>query len=201
VVAYKQKGTEIKLYRPEEIVNVDELNLTLVANDEHFKVMRNYNKFDKDYLISNYGRLYSHKVNRFLCICADKNGYLRTKISQDGKRKTVAIHRLVGFAFVENYNPDKYNTINHKDENPSNPKWTNLEWCDDKYNLNYGTAQKRRSSQRAKKVYQYDLNNNFIDEYESLPDVKSKIGFNASIICKYCNNGQAYKGYYWRYAS
>ena len=38
--------------------------------------------------------------------------------------------------------------INHKDENPKNNNVDNLEWCTHKYNMNYGTRNRRISNSR-----------------------------------------------------
>ena len=47
------------------------------------------------------------------------------------------MHILVATYFVKNYNPDKYKIVNHKDGNKSNNIYTNLEWCDIKYNTKH----------------------------------------------------------------
>ena len=39
--------------------------------------------------------------------------------------------------FVNNYNPEKYKIVNHKDGNKENNVYTNLEWCDTKYNTKH----------------------------------------------------------------
>ena len=57
------------------------------------------------------------------------------------------IHRLVAQAFLEN--PNKYEEINHKDENKANNIASNLEWCTRKYNVYYGTGIERKEASRA----------------------------------------------------
>lgn len=71
------------------------------------------------------------------------NNYFFVKLSKEGKTKQHFIHRLVAISFLSN--ELNYKEINHKDENPSNNKIENLEWCDRKYNINYGTGNFRRS--------------------------------------------------------
>ena len=64
-------------------------------------------------------------------------------LCKNGKTKRFSVHRLVAKAFIPN--PNNLPIINHKDENPSKNIVDNLEWCDNKYNCNYGTLHKRRS--------------------------------------------------------
>lgn len=54
----------------------------------------------------------------------------------------------------------------------------------------------------AKAVCQYDLEGNFIKEYESATEVKRQLGYDNSLINKCCKikHRTAY-GYYWRYAT
>ncbi len=182
-------------------MEIEQPNVELIAEDEIFKTVRIYDEYYEKYLISNYGRLYSIKSQKILTGTITHYGYLRFHLRVDGRHKYIQAQRLVGFAFVFNPRPDKFNTVNHKNENPLNNKWTNLEWTDDKGNLNWATCQKRRSVQRTKKVLQFDLNNNLIAEFESLPKIKEKLGYNGSVICTHIKNSEPYDGYYWRHAS
>ena len=70
-------------------------------------------------------------------------GYLKVNLLKEGKQKQYTVHRLVATAFLPNEN--NYPYINHKDENPSNNRVDNLEWCTPKYNSNYGTLKERMS--------------------------------------------------------
>ena len=104
------------------------------------------------YQVSNLGRVRSldridgngHTLRgRILKLRIDNKGYQYVGLYKNGKRVRFSIHRLVATAFVPN--PDNLPVVNHKDENPSNNVCTNLEWCTQKENLNYGTCQERRS--------------------------------------------------------
>lgn len=77
------------------------------------------------------------------------NGYLQITLYKDGKHKSFLVHRLVANAFIPN--PENLPEVNHKDENKTNCNIDNLEWCTRKYNLNYGTRNKRSAESRSKK--------------------------------------------------
>ena len=99
------------------------------------------------YQISNLGRVKSFPrpttPGGILKTIKRKDGYCSIKLSKNGKVKKVLVHRLVAKAFIPNTN--NLPIINHKDENPLNNNVDNLEWCDYKYNNNYGTLSKRKS--------------------------------------------------------
>lgn len=105
--------------------------------------------FEGLYEVSNKGRIRNRK-GRILRFFKNRE-YLKIELSNNGKTKKLYVHRLVAEAFIPNYDSTK-NIINHKDENPGNNCVENLEWCDYKYNLNYGNAQKNRLISRYGKV-------------------------------------------------
>ena len=61
-------------------------------------------------------------------------------------KKTYLVHRLVALLFVENTNPGRYNTVNHKNEIKTDNRAENLEWCSVYYNVNYGNSQKKKAN-------------------------------------------------------
>ena len=71
-------------------------------------------------------------------------GYCYVRLNDCGNWKTEQIHRLVAQAFIPN--PDNLPEVNHKDENKSNNRADNLEWCTHNYNVNYGQRTKKFSA-------------------------------------------------------
>ena len=186
------------------------------------------------YEVSNFGNVRSvdrvftdtlgRKVNRKgkLLKC-DTNGRYKLvrlyNISQ-GKDIALLVHRLVAQAFIPN--PNNLPCVNHKDENPFNNDFRNLEWCTYKYNSNYGTNPSRHSKKmldrynndqdwksdcikrlaeiqkkKRKRVVQLDKFNNYLKTYES-SYATEKDGHLSVHVCD-CANGKrkTHHGYKW----
>ena len=114
------------------------------------------------------------------------------------KKKYKKIHRLVAETFIPNPNNLPY--INHKNENRSDNRVENLEWCDSKYNNNYGNRNKKIGVANSKKVKQYDLKGNYIKTWSSIMQVERTLKIKNSNIVKNCK-GRSNKagGYIWKY--
>lgn len=92
------------------------------------------------YTVSNDGIVYSKKGVPLVPKVMRK-GYLRVRVYKGGRKHWLVIHQAVARAFIPN--PNKYNCINHKDENKTNNRAGNLEWCTLAYNLGYGSKPQR----------------------------------------------------------
>jgi hypothetical protein len=90
-----------------------------------------------DYAISNIGNLKSLKYGKekLLKLQKDKKGYLRVRLTINGKGKEYRLHRLVAMAFIENLeNKEQVNHINGlKDDN----RVENLEWATNLENIKH----------------------------------------------------------------
>lgn len=62
-------------------------------------------------------------------------GYLRVRFCVNSKQINLYVHRMVAVCFI--LNPNNYLEVNHKDNNPTNNRWDNLEWCTREYNIAY----------------------------------------------------------------
>ena len=153
---------------------------------------------ESKYKISSNGNCYSYFLNRNLKPTIDTNGYLLYKLSKDGKQYTIRAHRLVALHFIDN--PYNLPQVNHKDEDKTNNNVNNLEWCDAKYNINYGTCIERiKKHQHSKPVLQYTLDGQFVKEWESLAEAHQN-GFHRSHIIDCCKGKlKTHKGFIWKY--
>ena len=111
---------------------------------------RDIKGYEGRYLISSLGRVYSHYKKDCLSPGKNPSGYLYVILFKEGKGKPYTVHKLVAVHFISN--PNNYKEVNHKDENKENNYVSNLEWCDRKYNCNYGTRNKRTSESMKGKV-------------------------------------------------
>ena len=191
------------------------------------EIWRDVEGYEGLYQVSNYGRVKSLEreivykdgrkkmlQERILHIFLNELGYYHVMLSKNGTPKRYKVHRLVAKAFIPN--PSNLPIINHKDENPKNNNTENLEWCDQKYNVNYGTAIERgklkqqNRSDLSKRVAQFTLDEELVAEYNSASEVERiNPQFKASSITRCCRGGQilndkwqtitTYKNFIWRY--
>lgn len=82
--------------------------------------------FDGTYRVSNLGRVYSDKTNKFLTIREDAWGYPCVGLYGGGKMKLKKIHRILAELFIDN--PNGKPCVNHIDGNKANNSISNLEW-------------------------------------------------------------------------
>lgn len=108
------------------------------------EVWKDVKGYEGLYKVSNLGNIYSVYSKRNKAICLSKRGYLRVELWKNNKGTKYMVHRLVAEAFVENtFNKPQ---INHIDENKTNNRADNLEWCTQIENHNHGTINQRISS-------------------------------------------------------
>lgn len=154
------------------------------------------------YKVSSEGRICSWHGN-ILKPQKRRHGYLSVWLYKNGDRKQVSVHRLVAQTFIPN--PDNLLEVNHLDEDKTNNKVSNLQWCDHRYNTNYGTTQRRRilkirNNSRSKPVAMYTKGGELVKVFPSLGEA-TRSGFAGGNIL-HCIQGKyshAY-GYIWKYA-
>jgi len=88
------------------------------------------------------------------------NGYIHMCIDN----KTYRLHRIVAQTFIDN--PENKEQVNHKDGNKVNNCLDNLEWVTNTENQIHKFKTGLGNNFKIP-VYQYDLNNNFIQKFDS----------------------------------
>ena len=101
--------------------------------------------YDGMYQVSDLGRVRSLKFGRVKVLRSYKNrdGYLKVFLWKYGKRRNIYVHRLVANAFIPN-SDESNNEINHINEDKTDNRSVNLEWCDRSYNVTYNGLRYRR---------------------------------------------------------
>ena len=167
------------------------------------------------YKVSNLGRILSLNYKRtgkakLRNPVEIPNGYLQVGLSKNKKTKTCYVHRLIAETFLPN--PENLPEVNHKDEDKTNnfvflnedgtvnKEKSNLEWCDRKYNNNYGTRTERFIKTMSKKVLQFSKTGEFIREWESTREC-GRNGFDQGAVWRCCLGKQkTHKGFRFMYA-
>ena len=98
--------------------------------EEVFVDIKDYEGF---YKVSNTGKVFSCRRQKYLSQKSDKDGYKEVCLCVDEVRKYKRVHRLVAEAFIPN--EESLPIINHKDGDKTNNHVSNLEWT-----TNYGNV-------------------------------------------------------------
>ncbi len=152
------------------------------------------------YRVSSLGRVFSVRSGRCLQPYGSghKNQYLIVDLCVNGQRKHCRIHRLVAEAFLPN--PDLLPQVNHINEDGSDNRVENLEWCDARYNNNYGSHKERAAVGHYKPVEQYDLEGNYIRGWISATAAAKELNINQNHISEVCRGKRnTCGGYKWKY--
>ena len=151
------------------------------------------------YEVSNLGRIKSLCAGRWKSTmlrkpCPTVNGYLAVMLRKSGKARLITIHRLVAIAFLDN--PEGLREVNHKDEDKTNNRADNLEWCTRKYNQNYNEHYKIYY----KPVIQLTKDGTEVGRYESIKAAQEATGIpspNISGVLR--GKRRTTGGFIWRY--
>lgn len=153
-------------------------------------------------------RCYTQKVHA--CIKKQRIeplcGYSKITVNKERVKKRVFVHVFVAKAFIPN--PDNLPQVNHKDEDKTNNRINNLEWCTASYNSNYGTRGERISKKTtnnrpdAKPILQCDKKGNVIREWLSISQAAREGNHDLRCI-QHCLHGEkrykTHHGYIWKF--
>ncbi len=143
----------------------------------------NYKRWNGHFMIIN--KKYSKKLRKE----KTHDGYYRITMYINRKPKHIPIHRMVAETFIQNksdfkcmpyedknkVNIDKLE-INHKNEDKTDNRVENLEWCTTAYNLNYGRRLEKSAIKHRKPVMCINTGEKFssIREASKIFDIPEK---------------------------
>lgn len=155
--------------------------------------------YEGKYQVSDQGRVRSLNYNKtagkvkVLSLLKVSGGYLGVYL---GHNNLKLVHRLVASAFIPN--PHNLPCVNHKSMVRSDNNVNNLEWCDYRYNNNYGDAIEKRVEKQRRAVKQISQNGNIVVWYSIMEAERN--GFSHAGIIQCCQGKlKKYKGYKWEY--
>ena len=155
------------------------------------EIWKDIKGYEELYQVSNLGRIQNKKTLHILKGSTNNKGYRGVILCKNGKIKRYLVHRLVAIAFIENPKNKPY--INHLDCNINNNNVENLEWCTQKENIDYCIKLNRNYK---RKVYQYDLKGNLLQEYSSIVQANKVTKISTAHISQNCNNQRKSAGMY-----
>lgn len=174
------------------------------------EIWKDVSGFDGRYQVSNLGNV-RNKKREILKPQPRRHGYLSVWLYGNGVRskrggKQYSVHRVVADAFCPN--PNKLSEVNHINENKTDNRACNLEWCTHKQNSNHGTRTERvsksnRESTKRKrtKIAQYTLDGVLVRVFPSITSLRDS-GFFPGNAYKCAKGYKAYshsQGYIWRF--
>lgn len=101
--------------------------------------IKGFEKFD-NYNICENGQLFNSTTKKMLKGFKNKYGYITHTLSNTPISLTIAAHRLVALAFIENDNALIKTDVHHIDNDPSNNHINNLEWVSKSENISESTT-------------------------------------------------------------
>ena len=148
--------------------------------------MKDIENYEGLYAVTSCGKVWSYKSKRFLRPYANTDGYQRISLCKNGEVKKYYIHRLVAEAYLPN--PENLPQVDHIDNDKTHNYLNNLQWITNRDNS-------RKANN--KPILQYDLDGNFVKEWNCAADVGKEASVN---ICN-CLKGRQKTacGYIWKY--
>lgn len=187
-----------KSKKSQKDIKIGTSNLDNLENED-WKIISEYPEYD----ISNMGRI-KYPIRKGILPYKKRityggntnDGYKTFELRNSNYKKNVAIHRLVAKEFINN--PNNYNIVNHKDGNKKNNSVYNLEWCSRSQNTQHAYDNNLISGKR--EIYQLDINNNIIKEWDTIKDAYETLNLSRTGINQVLNGkSKTSGGYYWCY--
>lgn len=151
--------------------------------------MKDIPGFEGLYAITDTGKVWSYRSNKFLKPRYNPAGYTRVHLCG----KDYKIHRLVALVYIPNIN--NLPEVNHLNEKKDDNRVENLEWTTHINNCNYGTRNKRHGDKCKKRVYVPEIKTWF----DGLTDAAAILGLKYGSVTTAVRTGGSLKGYHFTY--
>ena len=128
--------------------------------------------FDKNYVIYSDGRIWSNISQKFLKPYKITKGYLAVSLY----KKDYRVHQLVANAFIPN--PNNLPQVNHINDNKTDNRVENLEWCNNRQNITHFFKSKNPGVQLTKngrysvKIY-HNKKQVYLGRYDTLQEANN----------------------------
>ena len=150
---------------------------------------------NKQYVVSNYGRVMNAFTKQLLKPAKKPSGYLQVSLWKQGKGVTKDIHQIVYSSFFPEESLHGY-VINHIDGKKDNNRLSNLERITHTEN-NLHAVYDIKTHNCAKPVLQLDGDKNVIAEFPSISEATRKTKI--TNISRAIKSGRAAGTYYWKF--
>lgn len=155
------------------------------------RIVYQKNRWNNDIIQFTYkGKMLNTKIN--------KNEYVQVHLTKNKKQKRYLVHRLVAEAFIPN--PRNKPQVNHINCIKSDNRVDNLEWNTPQENTRHAIKNNRRKLATIK-INQYDIQGNFIRQWNSMMEAAKQYNTTKQNIWLCCNknNRKIAVGYKWEY--
>lgn len=200
IVHKDENASNNKLSNLEIVEKQDEVEIPCPLFD---MISDDYPQFNNLYKICKCGKhIVSKNSNILLNQHKTRGGYYEVSLRIPGedneKSKRIVVHRLMASTFLVKPGPE-YTQVDHKDRNRDNNKLENLHYVTPSMN-------QQNSSRKKHAISQFDLNGEFVKEYESLDTLLNNNPEYAKYRIYKCITADDYMkieayGYRWKYSS
>lgn len=171
---------------------------------EMIEIWKDIAGYEGLYQVSNFGRVKSLNYRKTgkevilkLRVAHKRHNYMDVALTKWGITKRHKVHRLVALAFIPN--PNNLPHINHIDCDVANNNSDNLEWCDAKYNINYGGRAIKFGKAVGHRVAQCDVHGNVINTFYSIREAARVLNLsNTNIVAAIQGKQKTCGGFIWK---